>query len=65
MAETNNPLALPTDFDSEQNGLNFAIQQSMLKLQTSLPVRVDAVRSTGVSPSTTCHISAFRVAPMR
>lgn len=50
MADTNNPLALPSDFDSEQNGLNFAIQQAMLKLQTSLPVRVEAVRNTGVSP---------------
>lgn len=50
MAETNNPLALPSDFDSDQNGLNFAIQQAMLKLQTSLPVRVMAVRNTGISP---------------
>ena len=50
MAETNNPLALPSDFDSEQNGLNFAIQQAMLKLQTALPVRVMAVRNSGVSP---------------
>ena len=50
MAETNNPLALPSDFDSEQNGLNFAIQQAMLKLQTALPVRVVAVRNSGVSP---------------
>ena len=50
MAETNNPLALPSDFDSEQNGLNFAIQQATLKLQTALPVRVMAVRNSGVSP---------------
>lgn len=50
MAETNNPLALPSDFDSEQNGLNFAIQQAMLKLQTSLPVRVMAVRNAGLAP---------------
>ena len=50
MAETNNPLALPSDFDSEQNGLNFAIQQAMLKLQTSLPVRVMAVRNSGLAP---------------
>jgi len=50
MAETNNPLALPSDFDSEQNGLNFAIQQAMLKLQTALPVRVMAVRNAGVAP---------------
>ena len=50
MAETNNPLALPSDFDSEQNGLNFAIQQAMLKLQTSLPVRVIAVRNAGLAP---------------
>jgi len=50
MGEINNPLALPSDFDSEQNGLNFAIQQAILKLQTSLPVRVMAVRNTGVSP---------------
>ena len=50
MAETNNPLALPSDFDSEQNGLNFAIQQAMLKLQTALPVRVMAVRNAGLAP---------------
>lgn len=50
MAETSNPLALPSDFDSEQNGLNFAIQQAMLKLQTSLPVRVMAVRNAGLAP---------------
>lgn len=50
MAETNTPLALPSDFDSEQNGLNFAIQQAMLKLQTSLPVRVMAVRNAGLAP---------------
>lgn len=50
MAETSNPLALPSDFDSEQNGLNFAIQQAMLKLQTSLPVRVMAVRNAGLVP---------------
>ena len=50
MAETNNPLALPSDFDSEQNGLNFAIQQAMLKMQTSLPVRVMAVRNAGLAP---------------
>jgi len=50
MAETNNPLAIPSDFDSEQNGLNFAIQQAMLKLQTSLPVRVMAVRNAGLAP---------------
>lgn len=50
MAETSNPLALPSDFDSEQNGLNFAIQQAMLKLQTSLPVRVMAVRNSGLAP---------------
>lgn len=50
MAETSNPLALPSDFDSEQNGLNFAIQQAMLKLQTSLPVRVMAVRNAGIAP---------------
>ena len=50
MAETSNPLALPSDFDSEQNGLNFAIQQAMLKLQTSLPVRVMAVRNAGPAP---------------
>lgn len=50
MAEINNPLALPSDFDSEQNGLNFAIQQAMLKLQTSLPVRVMAVRNAGIAP---------------
>ena len=50
MAETNNPLALPSDFDSEQNGLNFAIQQAMLKLQTSLPARVMAVRNAGLAP---------------
>ena len=50
MAETSNPLALPSDFDSEQNGLNFAIQQAMLKLQTALPVRVMAVRNAGLVP---------------
>lgn len=50
MAETNNPLSLPSDFGSDLNGLNFAIRQSMLKLQTSLPVRVDAVRNAGVAP---------------
>ena len=50
MAEINNPLALPSDFDSEQNGLNFAIQQAMLKLQTALPVRVMAVRNAGLAP---------------
>ena len=50
MAETNTPLALPADFDSEQNGLNFAIQQAMLKLQTALPVRVMAVRNAGLAP---------------
>lgn len=50
MAETNNPLALPSDFDSEQNGLNFAIRQAMLKLQTALPVRVMAVRNAGLAP---------------
>lgn len=50
MAETNNPLARPSDFDSEVNGLQFAMQQAMLKLQTSLPVQVMAVRNTGVSP---------------
>lgn len=50
MADTNNPLALPSDFDSEQNGLNFAIQQAMLKLQTALPVRVMAVRNSGLAP---------------
>ena len=50
MAETNNPLALPSDFDSEQNGLNFAIQQATLKLQTALPVRVMAVRNAGLAP---------------
>lgn len=50
MADTNNPLSLPSDFDSDLNGLNFAIRQAMLKLQTSLPVRVDAVRNAGVSP---------------
>ena len=50
MGEINNPLALPSDFDSEQNGLNFAIQQAMLKLQTSLPVRVMAVRNAGLAP---------------
>lgn len=50
MAETSNPLALPTDFDSEQNGLNFAILQAMLKLQTALPVRVMAVRNAGLAP---------------
>ena len=50
MAESNNPLALPSDFDSEQNGLNFAIKQAMLKLQTSLPVRVMAVRNAGLAP---------------
>lgn len=50
MAESNNPLALPSDFDSKQNGLNFAIQQAMLKLQTSLPVRVMAVRNAGLAP---------------
>ncbi|QDJ96182.1 baseplate spike [Aeromonas phage 4_D05] len=50
MADTSNPLALPSDFDSEMNGLQFAIQQAMNKLQTSLPVRVEAVRNTGVSP---------------
>ena len=50
MAETSNPLALPSDFGSEQNGLNFAIQQAMLKLQTSLPVRVMAVRNAGLAP---------------
>lgn len=50
MAESNNPLALASDFDSEQNGLNFAIQQAMLKLQTSLPVRVMAVRNAGLAP---------------
>lgn len=50
MAESNNPLALPSDFDSEQNGLNFAIQQAMLKLQTALPVRVMAVRNAGLAP---------------
>ena len=50
MAETSNPLALPSDFDSEQNGLNFAIQQAMLKLQTALPVRVMAVRNAGLAP---------------
>lgn len=50
MAETNNPLALPSDFDSEQNGLKFAIEQAMLKLQTSLPVRVMAVRNAGLAP---------------
>lgn len=50
MAETNNPLARPSDFDSEMNRLQFAIQQAMLKLQTSLPVQVMAVRNTGVSP---------------
>ena len=50
MAETNNPLALPSDFDSEQNSLNFAIQQAMLKLQTALPVRVMAVRNAGLAP---------------
>jgi hypothetical protein len=50
MAETNNPLALPSDFDSDQNGLNFAIQQAMLKLQTALPVRVMAVRNAGLAP---------------
>ena len=50
MADTSNPLALPSDFDSEQNGLNFAIQQAMLKLQTSLPVRVMAVRNAGLAP---------------
>ena len=36
MAESNNPLALPSDFDSEQNGLNFAIRQAMLKLRTAI-----------------------------
>lgn len=50
MAEINSPLALPSDFDSEQNGLNFAIQQAMLKLQTALPVRVMAVRNAGLAP---------------
>lgn len=50
MADTNNPLALPSDFDSEQNGLNFAIKQAMLKLQTALPVRVMAVRNAGLAP---------------
>ena len=50
MAESNNPLALPSDFDSEQNGLNFAIRQAMLKLQTALPVRVMAVRNAGLAP---------------
>lgn len=50
MTETNNPLALPSDFDSEQNGLNFAIQQAMLRLQTSLPVRVMVVRNAGLAP---------------
>lgn len=50
MAETNSPLARPSDFDSDMNGLQFAIQQAMLKLQTSLPVQVMAVRNTGVSP---------------
>lgn len=50
MAETSNPLALPSDFDSEQNGLNFAIQQATLKLQTALPVRVMAVRNAGLAP---------------
>lgn len=50
MAETNNPLALPSDFDSDMNGLRFAIQQAMNKLQTSLPVRVMAVRNAGLAP---------------
>lgn len=50
MAETNNPLARPSDFDSEVNGLQFAIQQAILKLQTSSPVQVMAVRTAGVIP---------------
>ena len=59
MAETNNPLALPSDFDSEQNGLNFAIQQAMLKLQTALPVRVMAVRNAGLAPVGQVDIQAL------
>jgi hypothetical protein len=50
MADTNHPLSQPTDFDGGVNSLQFAIQQAMLQLQTSLPVRVDAVRNTGASP---------------
>lgn len=50
MADISNPLSLPSDFGSELNGLNFAIQQAMLRLQTSLPVQVMAVRNAGLAP---------------
>lgn len=50
MADINNPLATPSAYGSETNALHFAIQQAMTKLQTSLPVKVLAVRNTGINP---------------
>lgn len=40
----------PTTGQGEWNELRFAIQQEMLKLNTSLPVRVVSVQSGGVAP---------------
>lgn len=50
MTDITNPLATPSAYGSESNALHFAIQQAMTKLQTSLPVKVLAVRNTGVNP---------------
>lgn len=50
MADTNYPLATPSAYGSEANALHFAIQQAMAKLQTSLPVKVVAVRNAGIAP---------------
>lgn len=50
MADITNPLATPSAYGSETNALHFAIQQAMAKLQTSLPVKVVAVRNTGIAP---------------